>query len=162
MLSMNYFNPLAKTAPADVPQERQTAPEDACPSARQVVAMYRGTRILLVEDNPINQELTLALLREIGLVADVAENGLIAVAMVRQTAYALILMDILMPVLDGISAAQLIRQMPGQQWVPILALTASARAEDQERYRMAGMDDFLTKPIDLDALYTALASWLSL
>ena len=122
---------------------------------------YAGTRILLVEDDSINQEVALALLEDTGLKVDVADNGWQAVAKATETDYALILMDMQMPEMGGIEATQAIRQLPARQWTPIVAMTANAFDEDRERCIAAGMSDFIPKPVDPEVLYQTLARWLS-
>ncbi|WP_408605882.1 response regulator [Dechloromonas agitata] len=122
---------------------------------------YAGTRILLVEDDSINQEVALALLEDTGLKVDVADNGWQAVAKATETDYALILMDMQMPEMGGIEATQAIRQLPARQWTPIVAMTANAFDEDRERCIAAGMSDFIPKPVDPEVLYQTLVRWLS-
>lgn len=119
-----------------------------------------GVGILLVEDDPINQEVALDLLADTGLKVDVAENGRKAVAMATETDYALILMDMQMPEMGGIEATRHIRRLPGRQWTPIVAMTANAFEEDRERCIAAGMSDFLAKPVEPNVLFQALARWL--
>ncbi len=120
----------------------------------------RGKSILLVEDEPINQIVAQELLSDTGLVIDTADNGLQAVEMARAKPYDLILMDMQMPKLDGISATRQIRQIPGREAMPIIAMTANAFSEDRARCMDAGMNDFLSKPVVPDKFYSTLFAWL--
>ena len=122
---------------------------------------YAGTRILLVEDDPLNQEVALELLQDTGLIIDLADNGQNAVSMVAATDYALVLMDIQMPEMNGLEATEMIRQLPQRRNTPIIALTANAFDEDRRRCMAAGMSDFIAKPVDTDSLYKTLAKWLA-
>ncbi len=122
---------------------------------------YRGAHVLLVEDNAVNREVALELLHSVGLAVDTAEHGQEAVDRARQRPYALILMDMQMPVMDGLAATRLIRALPGGSAVPILALTANAFAEDRAQCRLAGMNDLIVKPVDPPVLYSTLLKWLS-
>jgi len=117
---------------------------------------HAGQRILLAEDEPINREIALMLLEDVGLQVDVAEDGQQAVEMARSAHYALILMDMQMPKLNGLEATQLIRQLPGYQSVPIIAITANAFAENKARCLTAGMNDFLSKPFRPKELFAIL------
>ena len=119
-----------------------------------------GTRLLLAEDNLINQEVALELLRGAGFTVDLAANGAEAIERARCTAYALILMDVQMPVLDGLAATVEIRQMPGRETTPILAMTANAFEDDRRACLESGMNDFVPKPVDPEVLYATLLKWL--
>jgi CheY-like chemotaxis protein len=115
--------------------------------------------VLLVEDSPINQEVALSLLEGVGLQVEVAGNGVEAVERVLRGAYDLVLMDMQMPVMDGVEATRAIRRA-GQRSVPIVAMTANAFGEDRQRCLDAGMNDHLSKPVDPAALYAKLIQWL--
>jgi len=115
-----------------------------------------GRRILLAEDEPVNRMVALALLRDSALAIDTAEDGAQAVQMADATPYALILMDVQMPRLDGLQATQAIRRLSQHAATPIIALTANAFAEDRQRCLDAGMTDFLAKPFEPGALYALL------
>jgi two-component system sensor histidine kinase/response regulator len=124
------------------------------------LSRIQGARILLVEDNDLNQQVASEILRDAGFVVDIADNGKIALERVQQTAYQVVLMDMQMPVMDGLSATQAIRQLPGLADLPILAMTANAMEQDRERCVQAGMNDHIAKPIDPNALWAALLKWV--
>lgn len=128
--------------------------------AGDLLAQLRGRQVLLVEDNPINQEVALDLLREVGIDADLAQDGLEALEKARARSYELILMDVQMPNMDGLAATDAIRQLPAHADTPILAMTASVFAEDYDQCLEVGMNDLVPKPVDPDALFGALARWL--
>ncbi len=139
---------------------------DAGGSAFEALAPLSGARILLVEDNELNQQVACELLFDAGFVVEIADNGQMAVDMVAQThldttlRYDLVLMDMQMPVMDGVTATQHIRQDLRNAVLPIVAMTANAMAADRQRCRDAGMNDFVTKPIEPDELWHALAQWI--
>jgi len=122
---------------------------------------YQGQRILLVEDEPLNQEVAAMLLKDVGLSVDLAENGEQAVRMARESNYAVILMDVQMPKQDGLSATAAIRKIVGRETVPIIAMTANAFDEDKLKCLSAGMNDFLSKPVNPDCLFETLLKWLA-
>ena len=120
-----------------------------------------GRHVLLVEDNELNREIAIAILREYGFEVDTAENGAIAVEKVQNAApdtYDIVLMDVLMPVMDGYEATRRIRALedPARAKIRILAMTANAFEEDRKAAFAAGMDGFLSKPIDIDELWKTL------
>ncbi len=137
----------------DTPQARGAA-------ARELLAHYRGSRVLLAEDNAVNQEVAVALLGSAGLEVDVAADGKQAFEMAGAHRYALILMDIQMPVMDGLDATRAIRQAEWGREVPILAMTANAFAEERQRCLDAGMDDHVAKPVIAEQLFRTLRHWL--
>ncbi|MFA6013449.1 MAG: response regulator [Gallionellaceae bacterium] len=128
---------------------------------------FSGNRLLLVEDNPINREFAVELLHSMLIEVDEAMNGAEAVSMVQNNDYDAVLMDVQMPVMDGLEATRRIRtlaqQPDGERFakLPIIAMTALAMAQDEKNSRKAGMNDHLTKPIDPGHLMATLAKWLS-
>jgi CheY-like chemotaxis protein len=118
-------------------------------------------RLLLAEDHPVNQTIALAMLEHLGYAVDLAENGRDALAAAARTRYALILMDMQMPEMDGLEATRRIRAVDGPAaTVPIVALTANAMQSDQDACHAAGMNDFLAKPPRMDSLATTLSRWI--
>ena len=122
----------------------------------------RGARLLLVEDNELNQEVADGLLTDAGFVVDIADNGQLALNRLAAATepYDLVLMDMQMPVMDGLTATQRIRESLSAEHLPIVAMTANAMQQDRERCLAAGMQDVVTKPIDPDDLWRALRVWV--
>jgi len=120
----------------------------------------RGARILLVEDNSVNQEVAASILQAAGAVVTLADNGREAVDILLSQPFDCVLMDVQMPELDGFGATRLIRADPRLAPTPVLAMTANASAADRARCIEAGMDDFMSKPIDPQALVATVARWL--
>jgi CheY-like chemotaxis protein len=114
----------------------------------------------VVEDEPVNLDVAMFLLEDAGLMPEAARNGAEAVDRARTENYALILMDVQMPVLNGLDATREIRRLPGMATVPILAMTANAFAGDRERCLEAGMNDHIAKPVAPDVLFATVLSWL--
>ena len=116
--------------------------------------------MLVAEDDPLNQFVTRVVLEDAGLLPEVANNGSEAVEMAKAGGYALILMDIQMPVMNGLDATRAIRQLPGMTDIPILAMTANAFHEDRDHCLATGMNDHIAKPLDPEALCATLVHWL--
>ena len=151
-----------RPGPADGPDQalRESPPTGR---ARLPAVCRRGARILVAEDNLVNQEVALGILRKLGLRADAVGNGAEAVQSLKTLPYDLVLMDMQMPEMDGLEATRVIRDagsaVPDHR-IPIIAMTANAVLGDRERCLAAGMNDYLTKPVSPQALIEALNTWL--
>lgn len=128
---------------------------------RTLKRQLQGANVLLVEDNALNQEVAVALLEQVGIRVDVAVNGADALECVARTAYDLILMDMQMPVMDGLTATRRLRQQEQYKALPIVAMTASVLSGDRAACMEAGMNDYLTKPIEPEQLWSCLQQWIS-
>jgi two-component system sensor histidine kinase/response regulator len=120
----------------------------------------KGARILLAEDNLLNQQIATEILEDEGFIVEIANNGEEAVNMANQSQYDVVLMDMQMPVMDGLEATKIIRQKFSNNDLPILAMTANASDADRDKCLEAGMDAHITKPIDPNLLFAGLAKWI--
>ena len=141
-------------------QDAAAASKDNSSPEQYLIDLQRGARVLLVEDEPINREVSLTLLEEVGFAVDIAEDGIQAVEKAGQQHYDLILMDVQMPRMNGLDATRAIRQLPAHAQTPILAMTANAFEEDRRNCLAAGMNDHIGKPVAPDRLFAALQRWL--
>jgi CheY-like chemotaxis protein/HPt (histidine-containing phosphotransfer) domain-containing protein len=149
---------------ADIAGHRQQKPAARSALPMDDGSQYAAAKVLLVEDNRVNQEVAIRTLKTFGIDALVASDGAQAVARVRETQFDLVLMDCQMPVMDGYAATRAIRaweREAGRPALKIVAMTANVMAGDREKCLGAGMDDYLAKPIKRDTLAAALAKWLS-
>jgi two-component system, sensor histidine kinase and response regulator len=136
---------------------RKAAPIPMPPDA---LAAIRGASVLLGEDNELNQQVATELLVDAGLEVDIARTGRDVVDMAQRKSYDIVLLDMQMPEMDGVEAAQALRAMPRFAVLPIVAMTANVMQADRERCLAAGMNDFVGKPIEPEALWQALARWV--
>lgn len=136
----------------------ESSTESCMPEHNQSVQF--GARVLVVEDNELNQELTKIMLLEYGLNVEIANDGLEALDKFTASHYDLILMDMQMPIMDGLTATRQIRLLENGKSIPILAMTANAFEEDRQQCFEAGMNDFLSKPVEPKKLENVLVRWI--
>ena len=141
----------------DIDEGRREAPE---PVASPALSALSGARILLVEDNELNQEVGAELLKAEGFVVDIAEHGGIALERLASADYDLVLMDMQMPVMDGLAATRAIRAQERWRDLPVVAMTANAMSSDRDKCLAAGMNDHVAKPIEPAELRAALQQWI--
>jgi len=152
------FDTMTRLIAGTSSETRSFAP--AISNSLEAMAAIHGARVLLAEDNVLNQQVASELLNDAGLVVEVAGDGKVAVDKAQSGVYDIILMDMQMPVMDGIDATLAILALPDRRNVPIVAMTANAMQADRERCLNAGMVDFITKPIEPDELFRALLRWI--
>jgi two-component system sensor histidine kinase/response regulator len=153
------FDSIARLFGSDL-SDKETTAVDCCQDWLEQLQTIRGARLLLVEDNEVNQEVAIALLEEGRFQVDLAVNGRLAVEMVYRNPYDLVLMDMQMPEMDGIDATLKIRNDPRFDALPIVAMTANVMQGDQDRCVAAGMNDHIAKPIEPDVLWQTLLKWI--
>jgi two-component system sensor histidine kinase/response regulator len=129
-------------------------------AARESMQQLRGAKLLLVEDNELNRELAVELLRGAGIEVRVAVHGGEALERLREESFDGVLMDCQMPVMDGYTAAREIRKDPARQSLPIIAMTANAMVGDREKVLDAGMNDHIAKPLDVGEMFATIARWV--
>jgi two-component system sensor histidine kinase/response regulator len=151
---IDHLLPVLTGSPVAAPSQ---SPLQAPPPGLRAL---RGRRVLVVDDNDINRQIAAELLRDAGLVADTADDGTQAVEAVPARPYNLVLMDMQMPVMDGSQATRVIRAQPGFEALPIIAMTANVMEADRRACLDAGMNDFLSKPVEPDRLYALLQAWI--
>ncbi|MGE5841039.1 MAG: response regulator, partial [Deltaproteobacteria bacterium] len=153
------FDAIMAAFDKEVPDRERAAAWKA--GAKEEVGKLQGAKVLLAEDNEINQQVAQEMLERAGLVVGIANNGEEAVQRVKVETYDAVLMDIQMPVMGGFEATREIRKDPRFKDLPIIAMTAHAMAGDREKSLAAGMNDHVTKPIDPDELFSALMRWIT-
>jgi len=144
----------------EVPDHERALPRPRRVSAKEEAGKLRGARVLVVEDNEINQQVAQEMLERAGLVVSIAGNGREALEKVKARTYDAVLMDIQMPVMGGFEATREIRKDGRFKNLPIIAMTAHAMAGDREKSLEAGMNDHVTKPIDPEELFSTLVRWI--
>ncbi|MGB0496199.1 MAG: ATP-binding response regulator, partial [Kangiellaceae bacterium] len=155
-----YFNLPLKIYSNDQRASLNSEPRTKTKENGKAELLVRGKKILLVEDNPVNQEVAVAILKRFHLQIEVAENGKIAIDKLKDSKFDCVLMDCQMPVMDGYTATKLIRQNPAYKELPVLAMTANAMPEDIEEALKSGMNDHIAKPINISEMLKTLSQWL--
>ena len=149
------------SVPALIDRVKDAAAElQAATLGAAVMTTLKGARILLVEDNTFNQQIALEMLEDVGASVCLAANGQEALDLLRQAAFDCVLMDVQMPLMDGLEATRHIRADPRLAGLRVLAMTATATSDDRARCSAAGMDDFISKPIQPAVMYRTIANWL--
>ena len=159
---LNVSDVLVKPLQLDVLKEalKTAFRGDLSQQAKEVRADIQGAKVLLAEDNKINQMVATELLKVEGFETTVAENGRVAIELLQKEEFDLVLMDVQMPEMDGFEATKAIRSDARFKNLPILAMTANAMSGDRELSLEAGMNDHIAKPIEPKVLYNALIKWI--
>ncbi len=152
------FNTIIAALGGKVENAPEPGPETAM--SKEIAARIRGAHVLVVEDNEINQQVARELLETAGLRVTVAGNGQTALEKLEDDLFHAVLMDIQMPIMDGFATTAAIRRSPVLKNIPVIAMTAHAMTGDREKGFAAGMNDYVTKPVDPDALIRTLAKWI--
>ena len=139
---------------------RGSGPGQSAKAAEPVTTLRSGAQVLLVDDNEINREIASEILESAGLMVEQATDGADALAKLKEARFDAVLMDVQMPVMDGLEATRRIRKTTTFRDLPIIAMTANAFEEDRQECRDAGMNDYLTKPVSPASLYATLARWI--
>lgn len=134
---------------------------EASEAARELKEHYAGQRVLVVEDDAVNREVAYSLLTDVGLVVELAEDGLEAIDKIKAAQFSLVLMDVQMPVMDGFLATKTLRSIHDFEKLPILAFTANVFEDYRQRCLSAGMNDLIAKPVEPKVLYGVILKWLS-
>jgi signal transduction histidine kinase/ActR/RegA family two-component response regulator len=139
----------------------EPAPGESGATRALAARLVQGARILLAEDHPFNQQVAMGILDNAGAVVTLAHNGQEALELLRREEFDAVLMDVQMPVMDGLAATREIRHEPALADLPVIALTANAMGEDRDSCLAAGMNDFITKPFRIDEFYVILGGWIA-
>jgi CheY-like chemotaxis protein len=153
-----WLNPATTPIPPKVPPPETVVEQEG--RAQPAAANLRGARVLLVEDNEINQMVARELLEGAGIQVEIADNGRNGVDLALVGDFDVVLMDVQMPIMDGYAASREIRSHPEFADLPIIAMTANAMSGDTQKARDAGMNDHISKPIDVDHMFAVLTRWL--
>lgn len=151
---------LPKAAQPAAPRNTLRQPAPVSTEQLEARTHLQGGRVLLVEDNETNQIIACAFLRKVGLEVEVAGDGQCALACLDRASFDAVLMDVHMPVMDGMDTTRAIRNRPGQEYLPVIALTASVLPLDRQRCIAAGMNDFIAKPLDVHEMWRVLLKWI--
>jgi two-component system, sensor histidine kinase and response regulator len=143
-----------------LPSRRDPHGQRHTAGAEEALPTIQGARLLLVEDNELNQEVARELLTGAGFSVEIADNGQEALDRLQQSTFDLVLMDMQMPIMDGLTATRRVREQPQWAQLPIVAMTANAMEQDRQQCMDAGMNDFVSKPIEPEQLWTALLRWI--